>query len=259
MEINWALLTLCVMSIFVFSGFLRGWWKETVTTIFLIVLVVFLFVPHAAQLFIDFLNFIFATITSFLPDSLNITISNFLDTYLGVSTVNGAIQIDASDGGTWFTFLILFIGLATVISRSTLPSWCKSKPPYVHYSVTLMGSLFGVLLGILNGFLVIVLAGEYMHGRNLPSDNTLPIKEELFGTSVAVTNTTSATMSLQATEMPHLTILDSFLPWVLIALAILLVLTALKNRVNVSKDKDGFRKVETKTPLGYGKIDLKVK
>ncbi len=258
MEINWVVLTYGFIALFALSGFFKGWWKEAIITCFLAVLVLFLLIPDFAQTFIDLLNFIFATIAGFLPDSVNTSISNFLETYLGVETINGAIQLDATNGGTWIVFLLLFLGAAIFIGRSGLPSWHRQNFPYSDYTVTPGGGLSGGLIGALNGLLIVSLVSQYLSGHNLPQSSSLAM--EIAGINAQTVGAASSNMSLQAAEMPNFTILDSYLPWMLVGFSVLLILAVMKSRINILKDKkEGYRKVEYKAPLGYVKTELKAK
>ena len=257
METNWITAAYLVIALFALSGLFRGWWKEAIITISLAFLVFLLQVPEVAQGIINFINLVFATISGILPNSINTTIANFLEINLGIETVNGAIQLDASDGGTWFIILLLVVGIASLIGRFGLPHWFRVKPPYSRYDVTFGGSILGGLLGAMNGFLFISLIGAYMTGRNLPSGSGLSPTAAL-----AVDSTTgfiSSGASVKATEVPALSILDSFLPWIFMGFGVFILLVALKSRVKVTKDKDGFRKVEYKAPKGYQKIPWTVK
>ncbi|MCP4357196.1 MAG: hypothetical protein GY796_04155, partial [Chloroflexi bacterium] len=196
-------------------------------------------------------------IADIIPDSINATIANFLETNLGIETVNGAIQLDASDGGTWFIILLLVVGIAALIGRFGLPHWYrelkKANNKYSRYDVTFGGSILGGLIGAMNGFLVISLIGAYMTGRNLPlASGFSPAALAADGAA----GTISSGAYVKATEVPNFTILDSFLPWILMAFGVFILLVALKSRVGVVKDKDGFRRVERKAPKGYEKIDL---
>jgi hypothetical protein len=257
MEINWTVLTYLVIGLFALSGFFRGWWKEAITTIFLAFLVTLLQIPDVAQVFIDLINLIFATVMRLLPDSLNIILEDVLETTLGIRTVDGTIQVDASDGGTWLTILLLFIGAAILISRFSMPNWDKQKMPYNKYSVTWTGSVLGGLVGGLNGLLIISLITKYLDGYNLPGGGEPVTEIAMIGSRTA--DTVSPSASLQAVQVPTFTILDSFLPWIFVAIGLVVFLSAIKNRVGILKDKEGFRKVEYKAPVGYEKIEITVK
>ena len=56
MEIDWTVLTYAVIGLFALTGFFRGWWKEAVTTIFLVILLFFLQQPAIAESFVAVIN-----------------------------------------------------------------------------------------------------------------------------------------------------------------------------------------------------------
>jgi len=247
MEISWTILAYIIIGLFALSGFFKGWWKEVVTTWFLAFLVFLLYFPPLAQLVITLINLIFATIARLLPDNLRADLANFLEATLGITTVNGAIQLDAGNGGTWLVILLLFIGLAIFISRSSLPSDFRVGLKEV-YRPGLWASLLGAVIGALNGFIIISLITAYLNGANLP------------GVTAQVGRAApSAQGVVQAVAVPSFIITESFLPWVLIAIGLVIFVLAISTRVVVTRDKEGYVKVDTRKPLGYKQQDVTVK
>lgn len=247
MEISWTILAYMIIGLFALSGFFKGWWKEAVTTWFLAFLVFFVYFPPLAQLFISLINFIFAMIARLLPDNLRANVENFLEATMGITTVDGAIQLDAGNGGTWLVILLLFIGLAIFISRSSLPSDFRTGLRGV-YRPGLWASLLGAAIGALNGFIIISLITAYLNGINLPG-----------ATAAARQAAPPAQGVVQAVAVPSFIITESFLPWVLIAIGLVIFVLAISNRVVVTRDKEGYVKVDTRNPLGYKQQDVTVK
>lgn len=246
MEINWTILAYIIVGLFALSGFFKGWWKEAVTTWFLAFLVFLLYFPPLAQLVIDLINFIFATIARLLPDTLRGQVQNFLEATLGIETVDGAIQLDAGNGGTWLVILLLFIGLALFISRSALPSDFRMGLRQV-YRPTFLASLLGAAIGALNGFIIISLITAYLNGTNLP------------GVSAAARQAAPpAERTLEAVAVPSFLITESFLPWILIVIGLAVFVLALTNRVAITRDREGYVKVDYRRPLGYDQRDVTV-
>jgi hypothetical protein len=246
MEINWSILAYIIVGLFALSGFFKGWWKEAVTTWFLALLVFLLYFPPLAQLLINLINFIFATIARLLPDTIRANLQNFLETTLGITTVNGAIQLDASNGGTWLVILLLVIGLAIFVSRSTLPSDFRMGLKQI-YRPTLGASLLGAFLGALNGFIIISLIIAYLNGTNLP------------GGPAAGQAASPAGRILEAVAVPSFLITESYLPWILIGVGLLVFLAAITSRVALRIDKEGYMRVDYTKPLGYEQLDMTVK
>ncbi len=237
-EINWTVIVVLLILLFALMGYFKGWWKEAITTAFLTCLVLLSQTPMLAQFFIDAINFVIALLWRLLSSSSLINFRDSLALSLGLET-GVTPQLDAGDGYTWIVILILFLALAILIGRYSLPGWSRSEMPYHGYIVTPRGAAWGGLLGALNGWLIISLIRVYLDGSKLPGG----------GTSAAAL--TPGGVAVRATDVPLSGIEDSFLPWFFGGLAIFILITAFNTRVAFLKDKDGFRKVEVKPPLGY--------
>lgn len=234
MQINWTLITWLVIAFFIWSGFARGWWKEAITTIFLAAFIFLLQQPDWAQWLIDRLNDLIETIWNALPDSVTSLIADGLETIFGVSsTGGGAVQFNASDSGTWIVILILAVGVATFLGRISF----SSKP-------TLIGALLGSSIGGLNGFLLLNLVREYLDGRALPGRTTATA--QLTSTGGSSFGAAAQTVTIQATNMPDFTILDSVFPWIIIGFGILFVVVVLTTKFVLKTNKEGGRKIDYK-------------
>jgi len=244
MEINWTVLTYFVIGLFALSGFFKGWWKEAVTTVLLAILVFLLKNPTAAELVIETLNRILAAVWTFIPNSLLPTVNATLNNALGVDTSGAAIQANAGDASTWLIILILVIAVATIFGRTTLPGGIIQSG--IRYAPTPTGSVLGGLIGGLNGFLIMNLIREYLDGRNLPGGLLTEIAPA-GGGSVGIA---SSGVAIRAVEVPSFTILDSFLPWIIIGGGLLIFLAVLNNRVGLHSNR-GFRRIDYKVPYGY--------
>ena len=245
MEINWTVLTYFVIGLFALSGFFKGWWKEAMTTVFLAVLVFLLQNPNLAQLVIETLNGIVAAVWGFIPNTLLPTVDSVLSSAFAIETRGGALQANAGDASTWLIILILIIAVATIFSRTTLPGGIIQSG--MRYAPTPTGSVLGGLLGGLNGFLIINLVREYLDGRNLPGGLLTEIAPAGGGGSVGIA---SSGVAIRAVEVPSFTILDSFLPWIIIGGGLLIFFAVLRNRVGLHSKK-GFRRIDYKVPYGY--------
>jgi hypothetical protein len=239
-QINWTVLVLMVMGLFALAGYFKGWWKEAITTFFLATLIFFLRVPDAAQLFINAINSIIAAIWNIMPNF----ILDFFESILGIGAVGAPPQFDAGSAQTWIIMLIIFIGLAILIGRLAMPSSGRRADEYAGYVVTFGGSLFGALLGAINGWLIISLVRSYLDGRNLPGGGD---------TIAAAIAPPVDQVAVQAVGVPVASIADS--PWLFVAIGVAIFLMALKARVAVKENK-GFRKIDYKPPLGYEKTKM---
>jgi hypothetical protein len=247
MDINWTILGYILIAIFAMSGFFKGWWKEAITTFFLVFLVFLARFPPLAQLFIDLINLILALVINILPSSLQASWQIFLETNLGIPTTDGVLQLDASNGGVWIVILLLFIGLAIFLSRFLLPSTYRVGLNEIYWP-DFKASLLGGLLGAFNGFLIISLIIFYLNVSSLPG-----------GSALASAGASASSGTLQAVAVPNFTLTESFIPWIFVAIGLFVLLAAVSNRVAIRKDKDGFRKVDITKPLGYDRVDVTVK
>ncbi len=247
MELNWTVLTYFIIGLFALSGFFKGWWKEAVVTVFLAVLIFFLQNPDLAQVAIDIFNNILASVWDFIPNSLLPTVDSTMRTVFAVDTGGGALQFDAGDPSTWLMVLIVVIAVAILLGRSTLPGGIIQHG--FRYAPTATGSVLGGLIGGLNGFLILSLVREYLDGRNLPIGDS-PATEIAFAGGGQVVGMASSGVAIRTTQMPDFTILDSFLPWVIVGVGILIFFAVLRNRVGLHSNK-GFRRINYKVPYGY--------
>lgn len=243
MQIDWTALTLAVIALFAVSGFFRGWWKEAVTTAFFAFLLFMLQAPSVAETFIGLINSTISFIWRIIPDSL----LPMAESVFGV-TSGEVPALDASNPSTWIILMIFFMLAAVIIGRFTL----RSDGGKARYEPGPIGSLLGGLLGGLNGFIFMGLIREYMSGRNLPGGETAALSSGAAAAAGSNTATAMSEVTIQAVNLPAFTITDSFLPWVLMLFGAGVLIMALTNRTAVS-NKDGFRKVSTKTPYGYKK------
>jgi hypothetical protein len=241
--INWTVLAWLVIGLFALAGFFKGWWKEAITTIFLGILVFFLQVPDLAQMFVDLINLVISITWQILPDFA----LDFLETVLGIGIGGATPKIEAGSTQTWLIILTVFIGLAILIGRLSLPGSGRRAAIYSGYVVTLGGSLLGALLGALNGWLIISLVRSYLDGRNLPGGSETA--------AIGMAMPPSDQVVIQAVDVPNATILDGFLPWLFVAIGLVVLLFAIRSRVVILEDK-GFRRVEYRPPLGYKKSKI---
>lgn len=234
MEIDWTVLAFIVVGFFALNGFFRGWWKEAIITFFLTILIGLLQYPEVAQGLIDFINGLIAAVWEFIPASIT---QIFSDTEV-INFNNPAPQIEAGATSTWLIILILGVGLAILIGRSSL-----DRPP------SLFGKLIGFLIGGVNGFLILNLVREYLDGRALPGNTPEVGGITLVGGSAF--GPAASTVSIQASNLPRFTILDSIIPWVAMGIGLLFLFSILNTRVGIKTDPKDGKKIDKKTPPFY--------
>lgn len=233
MQIDWTVISCLVIGFFAWSGFARGWWKEAITAVFLAALIFLLQRPDWAASLIEALNNLLETVWNLLPDSVITFISDSLETFFGIDTGGGPFQLNASSSSTWIVILILVVALATLLGRLSF----ANRP-------TLVGSILGTTLGAFNGFLILNLTREYLDGRALPGRAvSTPQLAVAGGPSFA---TAAQTVTIQATNLPDFSILDSVVPWVLIGVAVLLAVAVLRTRIALKRNQAGGSKVDVR-------------
>ncbi|MCB0167143.1 MAG: hypothetical protein KDI79_23140 [Anaerolineae bacterium] len=253
MEINWTLLSYVLITIFAIVGFYRGWWREAIIFVFLAVLIFLLLNPAIAQLIIEQVNGIIAFIWNLIPAGIRTTFSTWLDSAFAVNTGGGPPQINPTDGATWIVILIIFMVIAILIGRGFLGA--NLARTGVRYAPTCLGSIFGGLLGALNGLIILNLVREYLDGRNLPG-GALPTDISQASGNIGVS---ASSFALRISDIPQFTILDSFIPWIFVGAGGLLTIILLRNRIRFVKSSQGFRRIDRLKPYGYKEIDVKVK
>lgn len=237
---------------------MKGWWKEAITTFFLGILVLFLQMPDIAVAFTDSINWVLDKIWGILPASLAATLVDFMEQSLALNIPPEGPRLDPTNPNTWLAILLIFVGLAILISRASLRRDI-SRSPARYYAPTVLGSLLGGLLGAFNGFLIINLIREYLDGRALPGGVATASVSELTLPGTSNFGASAANLSIQATDLPSITILDTAIPWGVILVSIILVVAALVTRLSlVAKFRDGFNiSASKKIPYGYSAYNIK--
>jgi hypothetical protein len=242
MQIDWMFLTYLVAGFTTVLGFLRGWWKEAITTFILAVLLILLQQPDWAGAIINLINSLIVQVWQFLPDLPLLALPS------------QPFQIDPTGGGTWVIILILLLGVSALISRATLPAFTK-RVPGQYYSVGLIGRVLGLALGGLNGFLILGLVREYLDGRALPGRAAPADTAGITIVSSSAFGPAANNVSIQAVNMPNFTVLDSYIPWFIIGIGLLIFFAAIKSRVKIESSPAGKRIVYS-PPFGHQAVKV---
>ena len=231
MQINWLIITYFVVGFFAISGLSRGWWKEALTTVFLAMLVFLLQQPDVAQGAIAVLNSLLIAIWSFIPLSVHGMLNDLIFTLFAIDTGGTALQFDPTSSGTWLMILAIVILFSITLGRSWL-----TQPP------TRQGGWLGFLIGGVNGFLILSLAREYLDGRSLPGTEVQASNIVIEGNSGF--GSAASALSIQATNLPSFTILDSVIPWIIMAAGLLFLFSIFKTRFRILTNQHGMRKLD---------------
>jgi hypothetical protein len=241
MQIDWMMLSYVVIAFFAIIGFFRGWWKEAITLCFLTLLILLLQYPDWAQRVIDWINAGIAAIWPYLASFFS---------FIDGTTV---FQLDASRASTWLVILFLLLGFSAFIARLFLPG-TTNKVPSKYYTVTMIGRLLGLLFGGVNGFLFINFAREYLDGRNLPGNTTFPTEITIAGGNASVP--AASNLSIQVVNLPNITILDSYIPWLIIGTGLLVLVAVLWSRVKWVTKAGAGSKIDYVHPYGYKPLQI---
>ncbi len=236
-NVDWTTLTLAVIAIFALAGFFRGWWKEAISTGFLVFMLLLLQNPSLAQIVIDLVNTVIGALWGVVPASVLPTFESVFGIQSGRIPV-----IDASAAGTWLIALMFGMVVSALFAHYAL----------ADHDASPMGSILGGLLGGFNGFVFMGLLREYLDGRSLPGiDQSALVLPSEIAQNTAGRAMASSGVAFTATNLPNVTILDSYIPWVLIIIGVGVLLMALRNRVGYQRNNNGFRRIYVKQPYGY--------
>lgn len=239
MQINWTLLTYLIIIYFAVAGFSKGWWREAITTVFLAVLVFLLQNPDLAKTIIDTINSWIAGLWSYIPTGITNVVNNGLTNFFAITTRSDTpFQLDPGAPSTWFSILIIFMVLSAIIGGLGF-----------KYQPTGLGRLLGIAMGGLNGYILLSIAREYLDGRALPGGEVAAASEVSLVGGSAFGQPASA-VAVQAVDLPNITLMDSVIPWIVIALGLLFLFAILNTRFRLLSSNEG-RKVETQRPPFY--------
>lgn len=219
-EVDFQIIFYMIVGFFGLVGFLRGWWKEGITTIFLVFLLLLIQRPDIAIRIIDSINkvikliFTFFTARSLEPEALAAT----------AATVEPPVTIDPT------TFKIYLITLIALV----VASYFISNNRIGNNIVTPGGRLVGAVLGIINGVIALSLIREYAIGRFLP------------GAQVSAAAAPPTTFALQVTNLPRSSITEGAAIWVFLIGGAILGLLVLGTRWQYTKGQ-----LKSLTPPGY--------
>jgi hypothetical protein len=218
LTLDWETLVIIVAALFALSGFLRGWWREGVTTIFLILLTIFLTSPELAGGIIEFINGVIEAAWSILVNLLE-ALGIVEPTVAATSTP--PIVIDPSDRTVFVIILIIMVLLSYFTSKITLGG----------RTVTVGGRIFGGILGAINGFLVINLVKEYIVGRFFPE------------TGLTAQTAAPDQLSIAVTGVPPESVFTDTSQLLVIGIGVVILMLLLANRLT--------RKGKGRDPWGY--------
>ena len=154
--LNFETLALIVVALFALGGFLRGWWREAITTVALVLLTIFLTQPELADKIIQFINNIIEIIWNLVSGVFGAIFGGAEATAAAETTP--PIVLDPSDRSMYVIILIIVILISYFLSKVTLGGRTMSVD----------SRIFGGILGAINGYLAVNLFIEFIVGRFFP-------------------------------------------------------------------------------------------
>jgi len=210
LDINFEVFFYMVIGIFGLAGFMRGWWKEAITTGLLVFLLAMLKYPDLANAVVGMLNKGLDFLSGFL---------------INIGLLNSSIaHIDPGNSQFYIFTLIFFVIISYFVGRSAGGT----------INSTIGGRMFGAILGLANGFIILSLFREYILSRYLPNS----------GVSTATAPTSAATVTVSS--VPQDSIMDGAGIWILIIGGLLLFFFAITSRISYTSGK-----MSTRPPIGY--------
>ena len=210
---------LMVIGIFGLVGFMRGWWKEAITTGLLVLLLFLLRRPELADGIFDFINRLIKLIATFFQArSLELN---------EIAAAAGTVDAPNIDPSAFQVYLVLLVALIVI-------SYFAGNASLADKTITPIARLFGGVLGLVNGFIILSLAREYILRRFLP------------GSGISAASAVPDQVTITISNVPQSSIMDGFTAWAVIIAGVLVVVLAFGTRYEYQSGK-----LKPRTPLGY--------
>jgi uncharacterized membrane protein required for colicin V production len=212
--VDYAVLMWMIIILFGMVGYFRGWWKEGLTTGFLTLLIVLLKFPGLAEMIVNFLNKLIKLVYIAIK-AHSLDIERLAEVAKEITDI--PIKIDPTDFRVYIFGLIGTLVVSYIIGKMSVNN--KVIGP------TFLGSVLGAIFGLLNGFTVISLVREYVLGRYLPGVTA----------QAAAQAATITSISLAVEDLPTPTVVEGWVPWLIVAIGALLLFAVLATRWSVER------------------------
>jgi hypothetical protein len=204
-DIDYNTLIIVIIALFALSGYLRGWWREGITTVFLVLLVIFLTQPELAQRIIEFINSLIKMLSIVVQ-----TRGSFEASAISAAAETPPpIVLDPNDRSLYVIILVVMVLLAYFTSRITLG----------NRTISFGARIFGGILGAVNGFIVVNLVKEFIVGRFFP------------GTGVSAQAAAPSTLSVSISDVPPGSVFTDAPLLLIIGIGVVVVALILANRL----------------------------
>lgn len=209
LQIDFQVFFYMVIGIFGLAGFMRGWWKEAITTGLLVFLLILLAYPELAANIIDQINTLLGRVREV--------------SFVSSGAVDAPSNVDPAESQFYIILMTVLVIISYFIGNA-----------FGNFNTTTGGRIFGGILGLTNGFIILSLVKEYILRRYLP--------EGTFMSAAAAPEQITMTI----TDVPQASITDGFGLWVFIIGGALLLVFAVTSQISYTSGK-----IKRRPPLGY--------
>ena len=234
LTVDYNVLLYVVIGAFALGGFLRGWWREGLTTVLLMILVVFLTQPSFLQTIIDYVNNLLVLLGVVIQTGGNFDTASV---QTAISTAQPPVTIDPNNRSFYILMLFAIVILAYFTSRRSLPS--AFGAPGTYYEPSIGARIIGAILGAFNGFVIINLIKEYIIGRAIP------------GTSIATTTAAPSEVAVQFTGVPPENPFTGVAMFLIGGIGLAIIAITIWSRYRIEKGA-----IKSPIPPGYSQISL---
>jgi Ca2+/H+ antiporter len=203
-DLDYEVVMYMVIGIFALVGFLRGWWKEAITTGLLTILLIIVMQPDTAQGLVESID----GIAKSVGETAGSLVGSGADTFAAQSEP----VVDASSQSTYVIILIVLV----------LVSYFTSKIGLTQ-NIGAGARVVGGLLGMYNGYVIITLVREFLTGRLVP------------GNMFAASGVAATEMSIRVNNMPTKSITDPPTVYFIIGIGVLVFLFAIISAVKIER------------------------
>jgi len=146
LPINYSELLILVLAIFGFVGVMRGWYKEGITSLFVVALALLVWKPSIAREIIDLVNKIIKLVVMFVKAGFSLDPSKIV-----AQSVKEDWLLEPDSYRIYIVLLVVMLAGSYLVGDATF----KDK-------LTPLGRIVGGILGLCNGYVVLALVRQYM-------------------------------------------------------------------------------------------------
>lgn len=209
-QLDYTLVTYIVIAIFGLVGFMRGWWKEALTTGLLALLLLLLKQPDAASGIVDFIDRMVVSGWDAIQ-----TVRQSSDMIAAAVPVEEPPVIDPKSHSVYIIILVVAVVASYFFSKVGLTE-----------SMSAAARIIGGVLGVYNGYVVLTLVREFLIGRFLPG-----------GGDMAAAAVAPTSVQIEVTNLPQSSMADAPYVYYWVAAGCLALLVALLTAIKFGRQQ----------------------